>query len=97
MSPDFLALMRREPLLGILLSDAARSDDGSPDFCAVRAWGGRDGFKARLGELVGWGRDGEPDVELSGSTAYEVAYEAILSAIPRCRGECGCGESRVAV
>jgi hypothetical protein len=55
----------------------------SPDFCANQWWYRRDGFKARLCQLVGWERQAGPS-ELRTPAAYDVAYRFLYYRLPNC-------------
>jgi hypothetical protein len=95
MSPAFRRLCSLDRRLLDLYVEAATTLAG-PDFCAIGAWSGHDGFKARMSRLVGFGREPKGCDEMETSNAYDIAYGEILAALPPCRGDCGCGEARVA-
>ena len=78
-------LVAAEPRLEELLADCQAVDGSDEHFCANRVWC-RD-FKPRLVELVGWDREGHP--ELESHEAYDVAYDTCYHALPDCR-DCTC-------
>jgi hypothetical protein len=75
-------LVALEPALGRLWDTAHHAGSGADCLCAERLW--EEELKPALTYLVGFGR---PQVHpiLSTTTAYEVAYNALLRARPRCR------------
>jgi hypothetical protein len=95
---DWATLVNLEPRLADLLRAAQNvEDDGkSSYFCGNAVWFGYNGhlgLKPRLVGLVGFDRRGVlacDDLRLYDSPAYDVAYSKVYSALPPCRGECGC-------
>lgn len=90
MDPAFRHLIRLEPRLLGLYQEALTHPAG-PGFCAMDAWGGRDGLKMRMHRLVGYCREDPGHPDLFEAPAYDAAYRAILGALPACRGGCGHG------
>jgi len=90
-------LVRLEPRLARVLAAAKAIDPGdNPHYCANRSWYGYDdhaggGLRGRVGQLVGWGRRGQPGVApaLTTSEAFDIAYQTVYDALPGCRG-CWC-------
>lgn len=78
-------LTKMEPRLQKLY-DRAKGHKPTKGFCAHRAWYGRDGLKAQMLELVGYGAPGA----LGTPDAYETAYKKIYNALPSCRHEGWC-------
>lgn len=95
-TPDWLALVTKEPRLHDLLGRAIRTRDDAKDFCANHVWYGcslrdrcttcRGGLRTALAELVGWSAECP---ELATERAYSLAYDTLFGALPGCRG-CGC-------
>ncbi len=91
--PSFDRLAALEPGLGRLMDEVrALRRDPPPAFCAMDTFFGYstrgDGLKRRLSRLAGW-QAANP--ELISSDAYDVAYHAVLNALPACAAGCMCG------
>lgn len=89
-------LVELEPRLAHLRAMASRvRDDGrAAYFCANASWFGYDGhrgIKPQLEKLVGFYRTAsDPSGLLTGSQAYDLAYDTLYGLLPDCRGKCGC-------
>lgn len=94
-SPAFQRLAALEPGLRQLFRRAVGLKAAAvfdPDFCANKAWYGRrdqPGLKASLRGLVGFKAHNDHP-ELVTHRAYDVAYQTIYAALPRCKEGCVC-------
>lgn len=90
--PIWEKLCEQEPRLVGLYNEllAIEDDKRKRSYCANQIWYGANGwgYKQRLCNLVGWGAKGA-DKFLRSSTAYDVAYRKLYSALPDCRN-CNC-------
>jgi hypothetical protein len=77
-----------------LLIDAMNCPTTARDFCAMEAY--ERTFKQRIVDIAGHRRAYGGPRELSQSDAYETTIRVIQNALPACRGNCICGESREA-
>lgn len=91
---EFRRLAEHDENLIRLVEDARNCPAHGANFCAMDAW--EDGFKQRVVDMAGRHRAyGGPDC-LRTPRAYEVTVQVVLKALPPCRGDCRCGESRAA-
>lgn|SRR5574340_845594 len=89
--PDWVALLRLEPRLGILEKEIKAIRPKAGEYCPNDAWYdyscGGNGFRDRMSKLVGYGvRNPALNHEVPYMTAYDHLYNLLPECPKRCKG-----------
>ena len=67
--------------LAVEVSMHVKANVNNPDYCAHEHWYGKNGYRGRVAEFVGW-ESGVPGLKTS--EAYDVCYDHLYGMLPDC-------------